>query len=191
MGNRPNTRYSTTSLPLPKGGTGTSSGSHEPRTIEPFDLPALFAGMGTPNALRVVSDFAAGLAVECVYILVVHRNLLSCGSPTPFFSAVFRPVCRFQSRGGILTLPQRRNSRTGATAGLPLLNLANYEHYGNFKARFFARSARFPRAGHTIPPAPYRASNPSDRSTHPDLPGYTSSGSFSASFHEHSVPYLQ
>ena len=40
----------------------------------------------------------------------------------PLFLGQFSPVCRFQRRGGILTLPQRRNRHTGATAGFAVFH---------------------------------------------------------------------
>ena len=41
----------------------------------------------------------------------------------PCFWGVFRHVCGFQRRGGILTLPQRRKGRTGATVGFTVFTV--------------------------------------------------------------------
>ena len=104
-------------LAPPEGGKEASPSFLEFRAIEPFDLPALLAGLGTADAFWVVADLAAGLSEKRICIVIDCLHLLPLGSPTPVFSAIFRPVSAFQRWGGVLTLPQRRKRHTGVTAG--------------------------------------------------------------------------
>ena len=107
-------------LAPPEGGKEASPSFLEFGAIEPFDPPALLAGTGTADASGVVSDLAAGLSKKRICIVIDCLHLLPLGSPTPVFSAVFRPVSGFPEECGILTLPQRRKRHTGAAVVLPL-----------------------------------------------------------------------
>lgn len=96
----------------------------KPGANQGLDPPALFTAMDTPQAFGVVGDLSADCAKETPLLFVLHFSYLQpliLGCRTPCFSAVFRPVCGFQRRGGILTLPQRRKGHTGATVGFTVL----------------------------------------------------------------------
>ena len=110
-------------LAPPEGGKEASPSFLEFRATEPFDPPALLAGMDTADAFGVVSDLAAGFSEKCICIVIDCLHLLPWGSPTPVFSPIFCPVSAFQKWGGILTVPKRRKRHTGATAGLLGSNL--------------------------------------------------------------------
>ena len=116
-------------------------------TTVPLDPPALLAGHCATDAFGVVSDFTAGLAKERICIFVDCLHLLPSGSPTPAFSAVFRPVCGFHEAGGILTLPQRRKWHTGATAGFAISNLRNLRKLRKFYGPDFCEECEVSEGG--------------------------------------------
>ena len=89
---------------------------------------ALLTFVFTAEAQLVVGDSAGLRQKESKFLLslIAHSGhrvppfRYSCFSGR--FSLHFRPVCRFQRRGGILTLPQRRKGHTGATAGFAVFS---------------------------------------------------------------------
>ena len=89
---------------------------------------ALLTFVFTAEAQLVVGDSAGLRQKESKFLpsLIAHSGhrvpsfRYSCFSGR--FSPIFCPVCRFQRRGGILTLPQRRNGHTGATAGFTVFH---------------------------------------------------------------------
>ena len=140
-------------LAPPEGGKEASPSFLEFRAIEPFDPPALLAGTGTADAFGVVSDLAAGLSKKRICIGIDCLHLLHLGESNPRVLGCFLPCVGFSEMGwDTYPTPEEKAAHRGDSG----FDLANYEHYGNFTARIFARTARFPRAEHTKHPAPYR-----------------------------------
>ena len=102
-----------------KGKTCDSPGFTKPGANQGFDPPALLTATDAPLAFGMVGDFSLRIAEEIpipAFFQILTSSLVFLGRFTPCFSVDFRPVCGFQRRGGILTLPQRRKRHTGVTA---------------------------------------------------------------------------
>ena len=75
-----------------------------------------------PKGSKISAPAGVYLLLSC-FLWFCCPSVFAFGAENPLFSAVFRPVCGFQRRGGILTLPQRRKRHTGATAGFTVFTV--------------------------------------------------------------------
>ena len=86
-------------LAPPEGGKEASPSFLEFGATEPFDPPALLAGLGAADAFRVVSDLAAGLSKKRICIVIDCLHLLHLGESNPHIFGCFLPCVGFSEMG--------------------------------------------------------------------------------------------
>ena len=108
-------------LAPPGGGKESLSSFLELRATEPFDPPALLAGLGAADAFRVVSDLAAGLSKKRICIVIDCLHLLHLGESNPRIFGCFLPCVGFSEMGvGYLPYPRGESGTQGRQRFLPL-----------------------------------------------------------------------